>query len=184
MANTTGSGEGREMHHRGAGRPYWDPFGILRGFVGWWDPLGALRLSGFAQTFIPAFEVRDTKDAYVLEADLPGIQESELEMSVTGNQLSISGKRESEQRQETGKYFLAERAYGTFVRTFTLPDDVELDEANAEFQDGVLRVEFRKRPEAQARRIALTAAHGGDAGQRQPARDAQRSHPRARRRRK
>jgi HSP20 family protein len=167
MANTSGSGERRELQQRAAARPYWDPFGILSGFAGWWDPLGALRPSAPTHTFVPAFEGRDTKDAYVLEADLPGIQESELEMSVTGTQLSVRGKRESGQREQHGRYFCAERGYGTFDRTFTLPDDAELDQVNAEFRDGVLRVEIPKRPQAQPRRIAVSGAGGGHGGQRQ-----------------
>jgi HSP20 family protein len=170
MENATRSDEGGELQRRAAGRPFWDPFGILRGFVGWWDPLGVLRLSQPAQPFAPAFDGRDTEDAYILEADLPGIEETELEMSVTGTELSVSGKRESGQREESGRYFCSERAYGTFVRTFTLPDDAELARVSAEFRDGVLRVKIPKRTDAQTRRIALTAARSGDkGGQRQPA---------------
>jgi HSP20 family protein len=164
MANTTERGESRELQQRAAGRPYWDPFGILSGFVEWWAPLGGLRPAWPAHTFVPAFEGRDTKDAYVLEADLPGIQENELEMSVSGTQLSVSGKRESERREEKGRYFCAERAYGSFARTFTLPDDAELDHVNAEFRDGVLRVEIPKRQEAQPRRISLTGAREEENG--------------------
>lgn len=162
------SGEGRAWQQGAAGRPYWDPVGILNGLVGWWDPLGVLRLLAPARRFVPAFDVRDTRDAFILEADLPGIQQSQLEMSVTGTQLSVSGKRESGLQEETGKYLCAERAHGTFVRTFTLPDDADLDRASAEFRDGVLRVEIPRRPEAPSRRIPVTGARGdGNGGQRQ-----------------
>jgi len=166
MANTIRDSEGRELRQRAAQRPYWDPFGLLSGLEGWWDPFGVLRPPAPAETFVPAFDARDTKDAYILEADLPGIQESELKMSVTGTRLSVSGKRESEQQEENGEYFCSERAHGTFVRTFTLPDDAELDRVNVELQNGVLRVEIPKR-EAQPRRIAPTGARDGNGGQRQ-----------------
>jgi HSP20 family protein len=171
MESTMRNGDGRELQQHAAGRSsYWDPFGILTGIAAWWDPLGVLRPLTLAHTFVPAFDGRDTGDAYVLEADLPGIQESELEMSVTGNRLSVSGKRESRQQEKDGRYFCSERAYGTFIRTFTLPDDAELGQVNAEFRDGVLRVKIPKRPEAQTHRIALTGARSdGNGGQRQRA---------------
>jgi len=169
--NMAASGESHELQQRAAVPSFWDPFGILSSLAGWF---GVLRPS----TFVPAFDGRDTEDAYVLEADLPGIHEDELEMSVTGTRLSVSGKRESGQRDEKGKYFCSERGYGTFARTFTLPDDAELDRVNAEFRDGVLRVEIPKRRQAQARPIPVTSARRGqNAGQRQSAG----GHPRPRR---
>jgi HSP20 family protein len=190
MENTIRNGDGRESQQRAAGRPsYWDPFSILSGLAAWFDPLGVLRPLTPTPTFVPAFDGRDTDDAYILEADLPGIQESELEMSVTGNRLSVSGKRESGQQEKEAKYFCSERAYGTFTRTFTLPDDAELGQANAEFRDGVLRVKIPKRPEAQTHRIALTGARGGgEEDQRQrpgaartrPGRQAKQAHSRPR----
>jgi HSP20 family protein len=178
MANTAASGEVGQLQQRAARPSFWDPFSILSGFLGLWNPLGAWGSSARAQTFVPAFDGRDTKDAYVLEADLPGIQESDLEMSVTGTQLSVSGRRESEELEQDGKFFCSERPHGAFVRTFTLPDDAELERASAKFQDGVLRVEIPKRPEAQARRIDVAAARrGSHGGQRQPAGGTHRRRP-------
>src|SRR4051812_8072499 len=98
MANTMRIGEGGGLQQRAEQRPFWDPFGVLSGLMGWWDPLGVLRPTAPAPTFVPALEVRDTNDAYILEADLPGIRESEVKMSVTGTRLSVSGKRESGNR--------------------------------------------------------------------------------------
>jgi HSP20 family protein len=178
MANTAASGEAGQLQQRAARPSLWDPFNILSGFLGWWDPLGVWGPSARDQTFVPAFDGRDTREAYVLEADLPGIQESDLEMSVTGTQLSVSGRRESEQLEEEGKYFCSERPHGTFVRTFTLPDDAELDRASAKFQDGVLRVEIPKRPDTQTRRIDVAGARrGSHGGQRQSGRRGGRASP-------
>jgi HSP20 family protein len=169
MASITRS-EGRELQQRAAGRPAWDPFRMLSDLVSLDPLLGALSLGAPSQAFVPAFDVRETKDAYLFEADLPGIQESDLEISVTGNRLSVSGKRETEQRDENERYFCSERTYGTFVRAFTLPDDADVEQVNAEFRDGVLRIKIPKRAEAQARRIALTGARsGGNGGQKPPA---------------
>jgi HSP20 family protein len=162
------SSEGRELQQREGGRPQWNPFAILSGLMDWWDPFGVMHSSARGQSFAPAFDGRDTEEAYVLEADLPGLQEDDLEMSVTGTQLSVSGKRDSGQRERAGRFFCAERAYGRFSRTFTLPDDAELDRVNAKFSDGVLRVEIPKRATARTRRVDVAGGrHGGRGGQQQ-----------------
>jgi HSP20 family protein len=177
-ANMAESSEGRELQQREGGQPYWNPFSIFSGFMNLWDPFGVLHPSARSQTFAPAFDGRDTEEAYVLEADLPGIEEDDLEMSVTGTQLSVSGKRDSGQRERGGRFFCSERGYGRFTRTFTLPDDAELDRVNAKFQDGVLRVEIPKRSQGRPRRIGVARARDGSSG------GQQRSSGRSRRARK
>jgi len=167
MANITQKGESRELQQRTAARTYWDPFRMLSDLM--WGSLGDVSPTERGQTFVPAFDVRETKDAYVFEADLPGIREQDLDISIAGNRLSVGGKRESEQREENEQYSCAERAYGSFVRTFTLPDDADSQNVKAEFRDGVLQVKIPKRPEAQPRRVTLTSARGdGRGGQQQP----------------
>jgi hypothetical protein len=107
MESTMRNGDGRELQQHAAGRSsYWDPFGILTGIAAWWDPLGVFRPLTLPTRSFPRSTARDTGDAYVLEADLPGIQESELEMSVTGNRLSVSGKRECGQQEKDGQVLL------------------------------------------------------------------------------
>ena len=71
--------------------------------------------------FVPDMEVREAKDAYVICADLPGMREEDLQIDVSGNRLTISGKREEEQREEGERYYTYERSYGSFNRSFTLP---------------------------------------------------------------
>ena len=142
MANIMRRGESREMQQRGEGRPYWIRSGC------WATCRVGRRVSpmGATQTFVPAFDVRERNDACTFEADLPGIGENDLDISVTGNRLSVSGKREAERRAENDQYFCAERSYGTFLRTFTLPDDAETERVNAEFRDGVLQIDSPSRP--------------------------------------
>jgi HSP20 family protein len=160
MANITRKDEGGESHQRVGQRPFWDPFGVFSGIPGWADPFGALTTAAPARTFSPAFDVRETKDAYVFEADLPGIKENEVEISVIGKRLSVSGTRETVHRDENQKYSLSERTYGTFERTFTLSDDAEPDQVSAEFRDGVLRIKIAKRQEPRARRVPLSGLQG------------------------
>jgi HSP20 family protein len=160
MANITRKEEG-EAQRRAGERSLWDPFGIFSAFPGF----GALIPAASSKAFTPAFDVRETKDAYVFEADLPGMRQDGFEISLSGNRLSVRGKRESVPRDETEKYSCAERTYGTFERTFTLSDDAEPDRANAELRDGVLLIEIAKRAEPRSRRVPLGGAEEGNGGQ-------------------
>ena len=69
--------------------------------------------------------MKETKDAYVFRADLPGVKDEDLEISLTGNRLTVSGHREQEKREQSETYYATERAYGSFSRTFTLPDGTD-----------------------------------------------------------
>lgn len=126
---------------------------MMRDLLGW-DPLGDLGMGPLA--FVPSFDVKETNDAYIISADLPGVKEEDLEVSLTENRLTVSGRREEERREENDRYYAAERSYGAFSRSFTLPPGADPDNVRAEFKDGVLRVTIGKRPEVQPRRISLT----------------------------
>jgi HSP20 family protein len=147
----------------------WDPFERMEALIGR-DPLEDLRrvlgavapLVAEAEAFVPDFEVRETKDAYDFRADLPGVNENDIDLTLTEGRLTVSGRREEERREERDRYFVQERRYGTFSRTFALPADANTDDVQAEFRNGVLTLRIPKRAEAQARRIPL----GGGAGQR------------------
>ena len=109
-------------------------------------------------TFEPAFEVKETKDGYLFKADVPGIKPSDLDVSLTGNRLTISGKREAEREDKGETYYTYERSYGSFARSFTLPEGVNATEVRADLNDGVLSVLLPKTPEAQPKQIPIGAA--------------------------
>jgi HSP20 family protein len=133
----------------------WDPFEVMQDLLKW-DPLGEWpRSSGREMTFNPSFEVKETNDAYVFMTDLPGVNESDLDISLTGNRLTISGQRQQEHRNETDRYYAYERHYGTFSRSFTLPDGIDPENVQGELKNGVLTVTVSKKPEVQPRRIQL-----------------------------
>jgi len=142
--------------------PMWEPLQILRelGSLGWpHRGLEAFREIGpmmMERAFAPRFDVKETRDAYVFTADMPGVRDDDLEISVTGNHLSISGRREEEERQEDEQYYSYERSFGTFTRNFSLPEGADPDRVNAEFKNGVLRVSVGKRPEVQPRRVSIS----------------------------
>jgi len=142
--------------------PMWEPFQILRelGALGWpqrglesFREIGPMMME---RAFAPRFDVKETRDAYVFTADMPGVREGDLEISVTGNHLSISGRREEEEHQEDEQYHAYERSFGTFTRNFSLPDGADADRVTADFKNGVLRVSVGKRPEVQPRRVSIS----------------------------
>lgn len=106
--------------------------------------------------FAPDFEIRETKDGFLFKADLPGVKEKDLEISITGNRLTISGKREAEKDESTDTYYACERSYGAFTRAFTVPEGTAAgNQIRAELNQGVLTLLLPKRPELQARRIEV-----------------------------
>jgi HSP20 family protein len=107
--------------------------------------------------FSPDFDVKETSDSYVFQVDLPGIRDSDVDISITGNRLNISGKREQQQEQTNDNYYVAERCYGSFTRSFTLPQGAELDHVLADLKDGVLTITVPKQAQAQPRKIMLGA---------------------------
>jgi HSP20 family protein len=135
-----------------------DPFRIVDALLG--DAFGNVGapVPAPSRAFTPTFEVKETKDAYVFKADLPGIAEKDVEIQMTGNVLTISGERRQESAQDTERYFALERGYGRFSRSFTLPDGIEGENVTADMKDGVLTLRVPKRPEVQPRKISIGGA--------------------------
>ena len=132
-----------------------DPFEMMRDLMQW-DPFRELGVvSGRGTAFLPSFDVKETNEGYVFKADLPGLKEKDLDISLTGNRLTVSGQREEEAKQEGERYYAYERSYGSFSRSFTLPDGVDADSVQAELKDGVLTLSIAKKPEVKARKIEL-----------------------------
>ena len=133
----------------------WDPFKVMDALLRWDPPRSELGLiSDGGAGFALVLDVKETKDGYVIKADLPGLKDDDLAISMTGNQLTISGKRE-EEREEGVRYYVLERSRGSFARTFVLPDSVDAERVTASLKDGVLSLHIPKRPEAQPRKINI-----------------------------
>ncbi len=139
--------------------PRWEPFRLMRDMMGW-DPFGEMTpfTAQAPAGFMPTFEVKETKDGYSFKADVPGVKESDLEVTVTGNRLTVSGKREAEKQEQSDTYYTYERSYGSFTRAFTLPDGVDLGSVRADLGDGVLMLTIKKSPETQPKKIAVQSA--------------------------
>ncbi len=140
----------------------WDPWRTMRALLSW-DPfreMAPFPVEERALSFAPAFDVKETKEGYIFKADLPGIKESELEVTLTGNRLTIGGKRESEKEDKGERYYTYERNYGSFSRSFTLPEGVDTDKLIASLDQGVLTVNLPKRPEVMPKKIAVRTEQG------------------------
>lgn len=130
---------------------YRDPFQMARELLSW-DPYFATRP---ASAFAPAFEVKETSDAFILKADLPGVAESDLDINVHSNVLTVSGSRAADERREGESYALYERQFGSFSRSFSLPDMADGERIEAKLENGVLTLTIGKKAEAKPRKIAV-----------------------------
>jgi HSP20 family protein len=130
-----------------------DPFRMVREMFQ--DPFGGTGLLGAESVFRPNLDVTETNDAFAIKVDLPGIQEEDIEVQVTGNRLTVSGKREAEETREGDRYVAIERAYGAFSRSFVLPDSADLDHIEAELRNGVLEIKVPKRGEMKGRKVSI-----------------------------
>lgn len=141
-----------------ARREAWDPFVTMRELMRW-DPFRETRLAPWSElqreTFAPAFDVKETKDAFEFRADVPGIESKDIDVRLTNNRLTISGKREAEKSDKGETYYSYERSYGSFARSFTVPEGVNSDAIQADLKDGVLKIVLPKKPEARPRQVQI-----------------------------
>jgi HSP20 family protein len=113
-------------------------------------------------TWSPAVDVHEEVERFVVRADLPGVKPADIEITADKGVLTLRGTRNPEQRieegQTNGKYSRVERVTGKFVRSFTLPENVQADAIKAQFKDGVLELTIPKVAKAEPRKIEVQAA--------------------------
>ncbi len=108
--------------------------------------------------WVPAVDILEEKDRFVLRADLPGVAVDDIDVSMDAGVLNLSGERRAEERGEDLGVQRIERASGRFFRRFTLPDTADAEGITARCSNGILEVVIPKQPEIKARRIAVEAA--------------------------
>jgi HSP20 family protein len=96
-----------------------------------------------------AVEVGEDDKAYTVTAELPGLDQKDIEVALTDDSITIKGEKKEEKEEKKKDYYLSERSYGSFQRSFTLPADVDHDKIAAQMNKGVLTVTMPKSPEAQ-----------------------------------
>ena len=101
----------------------------------------------------PAVDVREAEDEYLMEAELPGLTDKDIELNIEDNILTLSSKKEQDKEEKKNGYLIRERRKHEFARTFVLPKDVDREKIKGEFKDGLLVVSIPKKPEAKPRKI-------------------------------
>jgi HSP20 family protein len=109
----------------------------------------------------PPMNLYDAGDRYVLTAQLPGMTSGDIELTITGDTLTMRGERKRSEGIQDESYRRQERPMGRWSRTVTLPDRVDNDQVSASFSSGILTIELPKAAEARPRHIAVTAGPGG-----------------------
>jgi HSP20 family protein len=140
----------------------YDPFREMRSLQ---DEVNRLFTSSFSRgdndlmrgAWSPSVDIFENQNEIVLEAELPGMKPEDVNISIENNVLTIHGERKFEKKDENDNFHRVERSYGSFTRSFTLPPTVKSENANAEFENGVLRLTLAKREEAKPRRIEIKA---------------------------
>jgi HSP20 family protein len=110
--------------------------------------------------WIPAMDLVETADDFVLRADLPGLSEGDVNIELEDSVLTVSGERKSEHEERTEGYYRAERASGSFARSLTLPEGVNADGIKATFDKGVLEIRIPKPEERKPRKVAISVGGG------------------------
>src|SRR5262249_39377227 len=104
---------------------------------------------------VPAVDIAETAKGYDITAELPGIDQKNIEVKYADGTLTIRGERKDEKEEKKENYYLSERNYGSFQRSFRVPDGVDADNVEASFKNGVLTVTLPKTPEAQRKEIRI-----------------------------
>jgi HSP20 family protein len=137
----------------------WDPFRevaalqnrvnrLYRHFDGENDPVAAA-------SFVPAVDIYEDAEKVVLKLEVPGIEEKDLDIRVENHTLTVKGERKFEAEEKEQNFHRIERRYGSFYRAFTLPSTVDTENVAASYNAGVLKLELKKKPEAQPKQIKI-----------------------------
>lgn len=140
----------------------WDPFRNLSGLQEQVNRLFDSTFRGQGDesaltTWAPSVDIYETENELVLKADLPDVSEKDIDVHVENNMLTVRGERKFEQKVKEENYLRVERAYGSFSRSFSLPNTVNTEAIKAEYKNGVLTVTMPKRAESKPKQIKVSA---------------------------
>jgi HSP20 family protein len=126
----------------------------------WDDYFGAGRraLRPLQAEFAPAVDVKENAEAVVVKAEVPGMDAQDINISVTGDVLTIKGEKKSEREEKEENYHLVERSYGSFSRSLAMPAAVDMDKIEAKYDKGVLTVTCPKKEEVKPKAIEIKTA--------------------------
>lgn len=146
-----------------------EPFGGLKqevdrlfdDFFHSWPSIGGGPLRHFAKeelAFMPSINLKEEKDAYVMEAELPGMNKEDLELHITENSVTLQGQRKhrKEEKEEDSGYYMMESSYGAFRRTIPMPDSIDTEKVEAKLKDGLLRLKLPKARPTKDKLVEIT----------------------------
>jgi HSP20 family protein len=111
-------------------------------------------------TWSPAVDIYETENEVVLTAELPGMEEKDIQLKIEDNNLVLKGERKFEKETKEENYHRIERAYGSFYRSFTIPPAVDRGKITAEYENGILKVRMPKKAETKPKEIKITRTKG------------------------
>lgn len=138
---------------KGGGSDVWEPFHDLARLEDAVNRVFGKVKNGGA--WLPEVDITEEQDRVLVKADLPGMKQEDLHVSVEGDMLTIQGERKQESEKKEGRVHRTERSYGAFLRSFSLPSTVDAGKIAAAYKDGVLEVMLPKREETKAKQVKV-----------------------------
>ena len=139
----------------------WRPFGEISSFRGEMDKLWDRFVNGrplvktFKEEWLPSVDISETKDKVLIKAELPGLEAKDVNVSISGDLLTIRGEKKKEEEEKDEHHYFVERYSGSFQRSFRFPVNVQADKVEAAFDKGVLKVTLPKVEEAKKKEIEV-----------------------------
>lgn len=140
----------------------WDPFADVDNLFnqmmprfGRWPRLGLEGDGGVSFEWAPSANISETDKEYLIRAELPGVKKEDVKVTFSDGVLTVQGERKQEKEQKTEKFHRMESYYGSFSRSFSLPDSIQADAISCESKDGVLTVHVPKREMSKPKQIAI-----------------------------
>lgn len=106
-------------------------------------------------SFAPSIDISETDEQYLIDVELPGIKKEDIDLNIENNTLTISGERKFEKKEDGKQYHRVESHYGSFSRSFTLPDNVKTDSINATYNNGILNITVDKSEQQMKKQIKI-----------------------------
>lgn len=144
----------------------WDPFRELedvsdrlnRMFAGPATQMPSGKETMIVADWTPSVDISETEGEYQIKAEIPDVKKGDVKITLEDGVLTIQGQRKQEKKEQNTKYHRIERSYGSFARTFSLPDVIDVEKVKAEFKDGVLHLHLPKSEKAKPKTIEVKVA--------------------------
>ena len=108
--------------------------------------------------WVPSVDISESDAAYLVKAEIPGVEKEDVEVTIQDGMLTIQGERKQEKEEKGKKFHRVERCYGSFMRSFRVPDDADADKVKAEFKDGMLNITLTKSEKAKPRQVNVSVS--------------------------